>query len=251
MALIFDIETIGANFDTLDEVTQNSLTRWIKREAGDNEKKYNASLKDLKEGLGFSPLTGEIVAIGIYDTVLDQGVVYYQDEKNINKEDINSENSKEDSEDNYWEKDKYIFKPRSEENMLKDFWKGVKYYQEFVSFNGRSFDVPFLMLRSVVNRIIPSKNLMTHRYLNYQPINIRHIDLLDQLSFYGAVRRRGNLHLYCNAFGIESPKASGVTGDEVNTLFKNKEYKKIAEYNSWDLEATRELYNLWKKYLKK
>jgi len=29
----------------------------------------------------------------------------------------------------------------------------------------------------------------------------------------------------------------------------NKEYKKIAEYNSRDLTATRELYIYWKEYL--
>ena len=29
--LIFDIETIGVDFDALDETTQDSLTRWIKK----------------------------------------------------------------------------------------------------------------------------------------------------------------------------------------------------------------------------
>ena len=77
MSLVFDIETIGANFDDFDEPTQNSLTRWIKREAGEDEGKYNVMLKDLKEGLGFSPLTGEIVAIGVYDTLVQKGVVYF------------------------------------------------------------------------------------------------------------------------------------------------------------------------------
>ena len=69
MALIFDIETVGQDFDSLDKVTRANLTRWIKREAGNNESKYNVLLTDLKEGLGFSPLTGEIVAIGVFDTV--------------------------------------------------------------------------------------------------------------------------------------------------------------------------------------
>ena len=61
--LVFDIETIGENYDELDEKTQEILTRWIKKESS-NEDDYRIALEELKEGLGFSPLTGEVVAIG-------------------------------------------------------------------------------------------------------------------------------------------------------------------------------------------
>ena len=91
---------------------------------------------------------------------------------------------------------------------------------------------------------------MSYRYMRNQYAGIKHVDLLDQLSFYGAVRRKGSLHLYCNVFGIKSPKAEGVTGDDVGRLFKEKKYKKIAEYNSWDLTATCELYKRWRDYVK-
>jgi len=233
MALVFDIETIGDDFDSLDEASQHSLTRWIKRQAGDDLGKYNALLADVKEGLGFSPLTGEIVALGLYDTIVNKGVVYYQ----APNSDIGEEKD-----------GNFIFKPRTEKEMLLGFWQGASKYKEFVSFNGRSFDSPWLMIRSAVHKIKPTVNLMFNRYLSSQ-YGPRHIDLLDQLSFYGAVRRRGNLHLYCKVFGITSPKAGGVTGDDVNRLFSEKEYKRIAEYNSWDLIATAELYERWKKYI--
>lgn len=236
MSLVFDIETIGDDFDQLEKTTQESLTRWIKREAGGNENKYNALLQDVKEGLGFSPLTGEIVTIGVYDTDRRKGVIYFQSPDMEIKE---------------FDDEVFVYKPKTEEEMLKDFWRGVVKYKEFVSFNGRSFDAPFLMTRSAVHKIKPTVNLMKNRYLNeYYDKNIKHVDLLDQLSFYGAVRRRGNLHLYCRAFGMKSPKSSGITGDDVGKLFKNKEYKKIAEYNSWDLIATAELYERWRDYFK-
>ena len=90
---------------------------------------------------------------------------------------------------------------------------------------------------------------MSNRYLSSQKFEAKHIDLQDQLTFYGAVRRKGSLHLWCNLFDIESPKIQGVTGDDIQGLFLNKEYKKIAEYNSRDLTATRELYIYWKEYL--
>ena len=234
MALVFDIETIGNDFDSLDEATQHSLTRWIKRESLGDEKKYNVYLTDVKEGLGFSPLTGEIVAIGIYDTNNEKGVVYYQ----------NKETDKE------TEKDNYIYKPRTEKEMLKSFWAGASKYKEFVSFNGRQFDVPFLIIRSAIHKIRPSVNLMVSRYLANRSYGPAHIDLQDQLSFYGAVRRKGSLHLYCNAFGIKSPKAEGITGDDVSRLFKEKKYAEIAEYNSWDLTATTELYRIWKEFIR-
>lgn len=235
MALIFDIETVGINFETLDEPTQKNLTRWLTREAGEDEDKYSAKFKDLKEGLGFSPLTGEIVAIGVYDTVNDQGVVYFQSPGKKTEE---------------YQEENFTFKPRNEAEMLSSFWAGVKKYGEFVSFNGRSFDVPFLMIRSAIHKIRPSVNLLANRYLNSQPESVKHIDLFDQLSFYGASRRKGSLHLYCNAFGIRSPKARGITGDEVASLFAAKKYQEIAEYNSWDLIATAELYKIWVEFIK-
>jgi hypothetical protein len=235
MALVFDIETVGEEFDRLDETTKNSLTRWIKREAGNDKEKYNAYFTDLKEGLGFSPLTGKIVAIGVYDTLKNKGVVYFQAPDVIEEE---------------YKEAGFLFKPMEEKEMLENFWQGVKNYKEFVSFNGRQFDVPFLIIRSAINKIRPSLNLMSNRYLKFQNYGVKHIDLQDQLAFYGAVRRKGNLHLYCNAFSIRSPKAEGVSGDDVGRLFKNREYRQIAEYNSWDLIATAELYERWEKYIK-
>jgi 3'-5' exonuclease len=233
-ALIFDIETIGEDYEQLDETTQNSLNHWIKKET-QNEKEYQAALEDLKNGLGFSPLTGEIVAIGVLDSDKDTGAVYYQ------SPDVESKESDEKG---------IKLKPMSEKEMLEQFWKLCEKYQEFVSFNGMGFDVPFLMIRSAINNIRPSKNLMSNRYLSSQKYDAKHVDLLDQLSFYGAMRRRGNLHLWCRAFGIQSPKASGVTGDDVGALFKEKKYLDIAKYNVGDIQATRELYQYWRDYFK-
>ena len=61
--LVIDIETIGEDFEKLDHATRENLTRWIKRDS-DSDEEYKVALEDLKNGLGFSPLTGEIVASG-------------------------------------------------------------------------------------------------------------------------------------------------------------------------------------------
>ncbi len=234
--LVFDIETVGVDFDGLDETTQDVLTRWIKRES-ESAESYTAALTDLKEGLGFSPLTGQIVAIGIYDAEREKGAVYYQP----------SPKSKGGEKD--FEEEQCKFEVMSEGEMLIRFWTIVEKYDTFVTFNGRSFDVPFLMIRSAIHGIRPTKNLLSNRYLNYQPGNSRHIDLLDQLSFYGALRRKGSLHLWCHAFGIESPKSQGVDGDDVKGLFEAGKSETIARYNARDIVATAKLYEHYKNFL--
>ncbi len=232
--LVFDIETIGEDFDLLDETTQHMLTRWVERDARD-EAEYERGVEDIKNGLGFSPLTGEVVVIGVLDTEKNKGVVYYQAPGQVNEE---------------FEEGGMLFKQRTEKEMLEQFWQGANRYDEFVTFNGRSFDVPFLMIRSAVHKIKPSKNLLANRYLNYQyQAAARHVDLCDQLSFYGAVRRRPSLHLVSRALGIKSPKGEGVTGDDVSRLFKEKRFVDIAKYNVGDLVATAEVYRYWRDYL--
>jgi len=225
--LIFDIETIGEEWNGLDETTQHVLTRWVDRTAKTEEER-DAGLKDLREGLGFSPLTGEVVAIGLYDLEREKGVVYYQAEERVDDYEIGE----------------YTLKVRTEKEMLKDFWDGASAYDTFVTFNGRCFDVPFLNLRSAIHGMRPSKDLMEGRYL-YQQKHARHIDLQDQLTFYGAMFRKPSLHLFCRAFGIKSPKAEGVAGDDVAELFSLKKFRDIAEYNVRDVIATTELYKKW------
>ncbi|MEK7193522.1 MAG: ribonuclease H-like domain-containing protein [Patescibacteria group bacterium] len=231
--LILDIETIGEDFDALDKATKENLTRWIKKES-DDEEEYKLALEDLKSGLGFSPLTGQIVAIGMLDYYKNEGAVYYQSPGQ------KTEETKEDG---------VTFKPMTEEEMLKRFWEAAQHYQVFITFNGRGFDIPFLMIRSAIFGIRPTKDLMRGRYLYQHNPEALHIDLLEQLSFYGATRRKGSLHLWARAFGIESPKVSGVTGDDVGPLFKKKKYLEIAKYNVGDLRATRALYEKWENYL--
>jgi 3'-5' exonuclease len=229
--LVFDIETVGESWNDLDTTTQGMLTRWTDRSVTDPQARESA-LRDIREGLGFSPLTGRIVAIGLYDVERKRGVVYYDSEL--------------DTEDSVY--NQFILRPRNEAQMLIDFWDGAREYDTFVTFNGRCFDIPFLNLRSVVHGIRPSRDLMEGRYLSQQRTT-RHIDLQDQLTFYGAMQRKPSLHLFCRAFGILSPKGEGVTGDDISELFYEKKFRDIAQYNVGDVVATAELYEKWHTYL--
>lgn len=218
--LVFDIETVGVDFDSLDDKSKEYLLNFAETPE---------EIDAVKNGLGFSPLTGEIVAIGIYNPDTDKGAVYFvtdSDEERDNSGDI-----------------QYV-SCKDEKAVLKEFWETANHYDQFITFCGHTFDCPYLMIRSAINKIKPSKNLMHNRY-GYGP----HIDILDRLTNFGAVRGKKNLHMWCRAFDIESPKAKGTTGDDVARLFKEKKYLEIATYCGDDLKATAELFRYWDKYI--
>lgn len=230
--IVFDIETVGEDFDQMDEVTQNLFRK--KAEANtDSAEELARELRRIKKETVFSPLTAQIVAVGVLDVETEKGAVYYQ----------NLDSSEEENEKGI------KLKPLNEKEILESFWRVAESVDTFISFNGRGFDVPFLMIRSAVHHIRPSKNLLSHRYLNSQSFGAKHIDLMDQLNFYGATWGKVSLHLACRAFGIKSPKADGVNGDDVTRLFGERKYLEIAKYNTRDLYATAELYRVWKEYI--
>jgi hypothetical protein len=225
--LIFDIETVGESSSTLDGVNKQTPSR-----PGIHGAHSDAYTADVHGGLGLSPLTGSIVAIGLYDVERKQGAVYYVGDGS--EADV-SEGA-------------YILKQRSERSMLEDFWEGAKSYDTFVTFNGRAFDVPFMLHRSVVHEVMPTCDLMERRYLHQQK-RVYHVDLLDQLTFYGALFRRPSLHVMCKAYGIASPNSEGECNDDVATRYQNKQFREIARYNARIVEATTLLYEKWLLYL--
>src|SRR3989338_8024245 len=74
--LAFDIETIGKQYDTLDEQSRKYLREWAERDSK-NEEEAERELENIKKGLPLSPFMGEIVAIGMLDDN-DKGAVYFR-----------------------------------------------------------------------------------------------------------------------------------------------------------------------------
>lgn len=217
--VVIDIETIGKDFDSFNEISKEYLLKFAETEE---------EIEEAKDRLGFSPLTGEIVAIGMLNPQTNEGAVYFQapqmppfKEKTIQ------------------------FIADTEAGILKMFWEEVKNYDQIITFNGRAFDAPFIILRSAILKIKPTKDLMPNRYTGAS-----HIDLLERLTFFGAVRRKFNLHMWCEAFGIPSPKVEGVTGHDIKGLFKEGRYIEIARYCLRDLYATKELFEYWDKFVR-
>jgi DNA polymerase elongation subunit (family B) len=237
--LVFDIETIGQDFESFDELTRSKLIHAINEDDLDDLPEAEADLLRIQraqEPLGLSPFTGKITAIACVDAATNKGGVYFE-APGLTID----------------EQDKAGFKYQSmdEKQILEKFWELSLRCNEFVTYNGRAFDLPFIMLRSAVHNIRPPKNISKARYLYQMDRDAVHIDLYDQLTFYRAFHGGNmNLHMACQAFGICSPKQGGMDGSQVGTAFKEGRYKEIAEYCLADVIATVDLYHRWNTYLR-
>jgi 3'-5' exonuclease len=214
--VVFDIETVGIDFETeLDEHQKEYLIKFAK-----NEDEVNA----IREGLGLHAVTGRIVTIALYNPDSNKGRVYFQ---TGNSDVIETE------------VDGILYKSGTEKELLEWFWDDIKKCQKYITFNGRGFDVPFIRLRSAILNVKCSRELMTPRWGGTP-----HIDLLEELTFQGALTRKFTLDFYCKAFGIKSPKGS-MSGYEVPRYFAEGKGYDIAKYCVGDVIATGELYNRW------
>jgi len=224
--IVLDIETCAYPFESLSESQQEYLLRYAEKETDPGKKQ-----KQTDQAIRYTslyPLTAKCVAIGIYDIDKNKSFVYYESKE---PEEWSSED------------EQVHYKGLTEPEMLKSFWKIVKVTDQIVTFNGRNFDIPFLMMRSAMLKVKPSKNLIKSRYDKKS-----HIDLLEQFTFYG-LTRKFNLDFYCNAFGIKSPKTDEASGMEVKNLYEAGRLRDIATYCSRDIYATYQLYKIWEEYL--
>ena len=217
--VILDIETLGFPVESFDEIQQKYLLKFAETEADRIE---------TIQKLNLYPTTAQIIAIGMLNPETNRAKILFQSDDKL---------------DYYSDDELAHFKSGSEKEIIEQFWSDIGHYDQFVTFNGRTFDCPFLMMRSAILQVLPTRNLMPYRY----DASI-HCDLLEQFTFYGALRKF-NLDFYCKSFGIESPKAHGVTGLDMKQLTEEKRFRDIAEYNLRDLHATAELFKRWENFL--
>lgn len=218
--IIIDIETVGFDFETFDVKSQEYLLKYSETEE---------DAEEAKKRLAFYPLTAKVVAIGMLNPETLRGQMLFES----NGEKIEN-----------FEENGIVYECGTEKEILDKFWLQIKKYDQIVTFNGRGFDVPFLMMRSALQKIKPSRNLLGYRYNSKE-----HCDLLDQLTFYGATRKF-NLDFYAKSFGVPSSKDNGIDGSMVGELYKTAKYFDIARYCAADLFTTKDLFEYWEKYLK-
>jgi predicted PolB exonuclease-like 3'-5' exonuclease len=124
----------------------------------------------------------------------------------------------------------------TEPALLAAFWAQLSADAPLViSWNGRGFDVPVLLHRSFLHGI-PARPWFDHggvnRYRNYgYRYGDRHIDLMDVMADYGAVRSYG-LDVTAQAAGL--PGKIGGSGAEVAGMYANGELGDIRAYCECD-----------------
>jgi DNA polymerase elongation subunit (family B) len=232
--LVFDIETAGFAADQFDEVQQEYLFREAERIPTEPERA--ARRLELQQCFSLWPFTARVACIAMLNAETNRGqVLFTADDYATDSSDAGPVK---------------CVPCMDEVELLTAFWDVARHYDQIATFNGRSFDVPFVYLRSaVLNVPITRKNWLGYRFAT-EP----HCDLADQFTFYGVSGRDGaarkfNLDFYCKAFGIESPKSHGVTGMDVTRLLSEGKHLEIAEYCLRDVVATVKLYHIWRERL--
>jgi len=214
--LVIDIETVGIPWEEHDPYVREYLIKGMSD--GDAE--------EAKRSGGLSPFRGRIVAIGVINIDDGRSCAMFEvpGQLDLRVEKVGPRT--------------YI--SGTEKQILERFWDWFESDSRFITFNGRQFDGPFLMIRSAINGLTPKRDLVGQRY-ELHP----NCDLREVLNFYGTPNPRQykfNLDLACKAFGVETSKGEGLDGRSVESWYRAGRHREIAEYCMDDVRATAELY---------
>lgn len=217
--IAFDIEVAGYLWDEVDEVTRGYLL---------NRARDEKDRESLPERTGLFAGLGKVIAIGMWLVQEDRGLILLEGASQPMHE---------------WEKvpGSKIFRG-DERAILEKFWELVARSKtngrlpRLVSFNGRGFDGPVLMVRSAQLGVRPSRHMIGNRY-NFS----EHCDLMEVFNFQGAARDNYSLEYWCRRFDIESPKGS-IDGSQVARVYRQGGIDAIGEYCLRDVRATAQLF---------
>jgi predicted PolB exonuclease-like 3'-5' exonuclease len=208
--LVFDIETVpGVERRELSSTVAEALGKWAEK-------------KDMEpaSAMGLSPWFGKVVSLA-----------FAEGETPCRTEDVTvlfvPKHESELRDCPPW------MRPMSEARLLRTFWALASRANTVVSFNGKSFDIPFIVMRSLIHGI-PARIELTKSYV-LQP----HLDLYELLGKHSGGPSK--LDVVCWALGVESPKGV-MDGSMVAPAYDRGEYERIAEYNAHDVRATGEVY---------
>lgn len=195
--LVVDIETVGQDQDSLPARAMEILLQGAEDDV---------ARAGVIERMGLDPCTGRIVCIGVHWIEVDRSRAYCQSD---------------------------------ERELLSNFWSDLVQIRpsRFVTFNGKSFDFPYINIRSAILGVMAPRDLIldTRRFSTD-----RHFDVREALTNYDRYKK-GTLEFFCEVFGIASPK-DGIDGSRVGEYFREGRLDEIAAYCLGDCRATGELY---------
>ncbi len=200
-AVIFDVETTH-NSALFDLALEAARSRAERRGEVDVDE------ETVRAEMSLSPVFGRIVAAGLLDVDFDEPVVLAHDD---------------------------------ERELLQAFWHHVQGYDLYVTWNGLSFDLPWLTVRSLIQGVRPTVRISTARFRH--PGESNHLDLFALLTDWRGNRSKHlklDLSTVARALGVEPPEGDGA---EVPRLVERGDWEAIKRHLESDLRAT---LGIWK-----
>lgn len=122
-----------------------------------------------------------------------------------------------------------------EKEMLEKFWQIAKDIDKFVGHNILDFDLKFIMQRSIILKVKPSRDISFRKYTNSDVYDIMH-----EWTKWG--REGVAMDALAHAMGIPSSKEGGIDGSQVHEFYKAGKGQEIIDYCSRDVGVTRKIY---------
>ena len=205
--IAFDIETIAdpAMIEFLPEVSPDSRLK----DAGKIEADIAAKKKKQIAEMGLDPMTSIICCIGWATTDADGKPMAGS----------------------------ILLKNNDEKELLFTWWDYcANGFDQFVSFNGRAFDLRHILLHGMAHGVRPSVNIDKGRYNKGNHVDMRLV-LAGEDKF-----AHGKLGYFSQKFLGRSSKDGGLEGSKVQEYWDMALYDDIAKYCQ---EDCRDTYDLW------
>jgi 3'-5' exonuclease len=125
----------------------------------------------------------------------------------------------------------------SEEKLVREFWaRAERFAGTLVSFNGRRFDIPVLELAALRHGIAAPAHFGDESLARNRYSAVRHLDLYDYLTNFGAVSLAGGMDLLMKMLGL--PGKTAMDGSMVQEYFEAGRMDEIHRYCRNDVVQT-------------
>ena len=213
--LVVDIECVSA-WDRLSAYQRGRLDLLHEKAM----MKDPSIAEDAEDTCALQAATGRIIVIGLLNPVQNRGEVLF--EGNVCQKGAPDEKG-------------IAWSTGSEKQILQRFWRLVQ-GRQIITFNGMSFDAPYIVARSLYTGVQPTQRINPRWYDRRF-----HMDLREELSAFGK-QKAYSLEFTCELFGIQSPKTM-MSGADVGTYYRAGRIREIADYCiNYDVRATADLW---------
>jgi predicted PolB exonuclease-like 3'-5' exonuclease len=216
--LVFDIETVpGVDLSAVPDAVVKAVARAAERSGNDGDEGKVMSL---------SPYYGKVVSLAFGDADTDTVTTLVVPPPGREHDPLPAN-----------------VRAMSEAELLRSFWHLADAAELVVSFNGRGFDVPFLVTRSLILGVPARVDLIS------SPFSLRpHLDLYRVLGHGRGGLGGASLDVICWALGVDSPKGE-LDGSMVAPTYARGDIEAIAAYNAADVRATAAVFRHLREHL--